>query len=85
MDDKNIAHITYGIEYAKGFPCLLCEGDPVGVLLWRPLDNVRKQMGEPEGKDRLVAYTLCNECLKIENVMELVAEKIKREAGVTDE
>jgi len=78
MDDKNVVH---GLEYAKGFPCLLCEGDPSHVLLWKPLDNVRKQLGEPGGKDRLVAYTLCSECLKIVNVMELAAEKIKREAG----
>ncbi len=85
MDDKDFARIMGLIKYTKDAPCLLCEGKPNAVMLWMPLNYVRKQLGQPEGKDRLIAYTLCKPCQLIPDALQLAEGKIQQEWGADNE
>lgn len=85
MDDKDSARLMGLIKYTKKSPCLLCGGKPNVIALWTAPDNVRKELGEPEGKNRIIAYTLCKPCQLIPNALQLAEGKIKQEWGADNE
>ena len=85
MDDKDSARLMGLIKYTKKAPCLLCEGEPNVIALWTAPDKVRKKLGEPDGKNRIIAYTLCKPCQLIPKVLQLAEEKIKQEWGADNE
>ena len=63
-------------------PCCLCNGgsDHVGVFI--PKRERATDYGVPEGKQRMLFYPICNECLQSEGAQERIEETIRN--GIDD-
>ena len=58
-------------------PCILCDGECMGVGIFKPYDSFK--FGAPTGMKRILAYGLCPSCSNIDNVEEKVEEVFLRE------
>lgn len=81
---QNVARV---MELAKYRPCDLCGKQPltyasVGVLY--PNAEFNKRIGAPQGKIRVVVYTLCEACSEIPDAErnDRVEKAILRDCGV---
>lgn len=62
------------INTVRNFPCILCGGTPQFAGFFVPTRKAAKLLGEPPGKERLIAYALCEQCMELENVYQLVED-----------
>jgi hypothetical protein len=62
MNDFQLAMLETALENVAGPPCLLCGVPGTLVGVWQPSPTWQPRVGAPEGKTRLVIYSLCAPC-----------------------
>lgn len=59
---RDLARIAKSLASGRLSHCLLCGGPAVFRVVWTPTASCSKALGAPAGKDRVVAYGLCESC-----------------------
>ncbi len=68
----------YGVSY-----CTLCGGRRAYVALFIPSPDFAKKIGQPEGKERLVVYALCDPCFALPDRVAKVEWQMLEDLGHT--
>ena len=49
-------------------PCLLCQSPPHIQAMFKPSPEFAKELGQPEDKQRIVLYCLCEKCFQLPEI-----------------
>ena len=66
--------IVNAVKQAENMPCFFCNKEPVVAGVFYPTDEVSKKMGAPDGKHRIIVYSLCKDCVNIPDVQKKIEE-----------
>jgi hypothetical protein len=62
VNQLQAAMLATTMEDAIGQPCWLCDVPGANVGVWQPSPEHQRRLGAPEGKTRVLIYTLCRSC-----------------------